>query len=268
MLKQISGMLVMSLLAVSCSQQAANTNVVSQSGEGIIGGKKVEDGTPVARSTVALYDSKVSALCTGTLITRNIVITAAHCVDPKDSSQLSVIFAKDVEKSKKEERRPALKVVAHTSYDPNRVEDTYDIALVRFDGELPEGYGPAPLLGDFDQVVEGAKITVAGYGLSWAWGIKRGSGTLKETNVVVKEPHYGQTEIMLDQSFNNGVCSGDSGGPAYYEKDGRLYLVAVTSRVGSFPIPLMPKCSMISIFTRVDAHKVWIVSNSQDLSLL
>ncbi|MNT65521.1 hypothetical protein D3C72_2035110 [compost metagenome] len=42
---------------------------------------------------------------------------------------------------------------------------------------------------------------------------------------------YGKTEIVFDQSDRNGVCSGDSGGPAFLEVKGKFYVFGVASRV-------------------------------------
>src|SRR4051812_3490531 len=59
----------------------------------IIGGTEVQQGDPVLKSTVAIFDG--SALCTGSIIDQDLVVTAAHCIS--DPSRMAVLFTTDLE---------------------------------------------------------------------------------------------------------------------------------------------------------------------------
>lgn len=264
MFKKLSFVVLALGFLSACGQNQEKSQVQLSGQQGVIGGDKVESGSSVSRSTVGLYDRKTQALCTGTLIANQLVLTAAHCIDPS-SNQLEVYFTREIMNADRNLVRPALKAIVHSQYEPSRAEDTQDIALVRFDGALPEGFVPAPLLTDFSQVRKETRIVVAGYGLNWSWGIKKGAGTLRSTDLKVKKPLYGSSEIMIDQSLRKGICSGDSGGPAYLEVNGRLHLLGVASRGDSIPLPLTPDCFIMSIFTRVDAFLPWIQSTADVL---
>jgi secreted trypsin-like serine protease len=49
-------------------------------------------------------------------------------------------------------------------------------------------------------------------------------------------------------------------------EDGQLYVWGVASRGDSLPIPLVPKCMMFSVFTRVDAYQNWIIETVNQLN--
>jgi len=266
MLKKLSLLIAASALMAACAEQSNTALEMNAQQNGVIGGDEVSANSAIARSTIGLYDAKNSALCSGTLIAPNLVLTAAHCVDPS-SDELVVFFGQNFKDAKNNPQllRKTVKALQHGDYNPKRGEDTYDIAMVRFEGALPAGYAPAPLLKDFSAVQKNSRVIVAGFGLNWSWGVKKGAGVLRTTDLKVKKPLYGSSEIMIDQSLRKGICSGDSGGPAYVEVNGQLQLMGVASRGDSLPIPLTPDCFILSIFTRVDFHASWIQSTAQQL---
>lgn len=263
MFKKIIVLVAASTVLAACNEQTSSSVSLNQNQQGVIGGDKVTAGMNVARSTVGLYDGKSKSLCSGTLIGENLVLTAAHCID-ETSDQLVVYFGKDFADKDQSLLRRTVKALVNTDYNPKRAEDTGDIAVVRFEGSLPAGFAPAPLLKDFSGVGEGTRVVVAGYGLNWSWGVKRGAGVLRTTTLKVNGA-FGSSEVMLDQSLRRGICSGDSGGPAYLDVNGQLYLLGVASRGDSLPIPLTPNCFIMSIFTRVDIYANWIATTSAQL---
>lgn len=163
----------------------------------------------------------------------------------------------------------------------NEPNDWGDIALIKFAGPLPAGYKPVPLLQDGSILTRGFVVTLAGYGVSQVdlepVDAKKvpnleealesgdvvcddnnkncmkvemsGDGELRETKAPIS--FLTRTEVRLDESKGHGTCAGDSGGPAYVEKDGKYYLFGVTSRGSAL-------CSNTGVYTNVIYYQKWI----------
>lgn len=257
-------LLLISLLSLAaCAPQ--NSEVIAPEAAGIVGGDKVEATSNIGRSTVGLYEAKIGYICSGTLIAKNLILTAAHCIDPQ-AKDLIAIFAPEMKKAKPEQIRRVVRAVVHPDYNGSvQTKDTADIAVLRFEGEAPAGYAVAPMLFEPGYLNNDTRTIVAGYGLSWTVVLSRGAGTLRTTKLSFDDVNFSRTEVMLGQSVRKGICSGDSGGPGYLELKGRLHVWGVASRGDSLPGLLTPKCMLFSVFTRVDAHKTFIENAMADL---
>ena len=260
-------LLLGSLFLAACADNSnVQPNVITDSQDAIIGGVKVEPGTQVMRSTVALYDVSEGALCSGSLISKDIVLTAAHCVG-KQPSKMLVIFTNDIRNAEKDPSlvRFVSKARVHRDYDKNKKFNSADIALVRFAGGVPAGYAPVKILSKSELLKTGSNVGVAGFGLSHPENVRSdGAGILRTTNIRILNSKYSATEISLDQSVKRGACSGDSGGPAFVMVDGRLNVWGIASRAAY--MPGVPECTIYSLYTRADVYKGWISEKSAELS--
>jgi secreted trypsin-like serine protease len=234
----------------------------------ILGGDEVESGDPIAHSTIALYQQTAhgGALCTASLITKNIAVTAAHCVE-HGIDHMAVILGEKIES----EDRDVLRVVdAQISPEWSEArlagEDAGDIALVKFKGKLPKGYGPAHLIPKSAEaeLSQGEEVILAGYGITNA-SKKVGAGTLRQASVKIAQPEFGKTEILFDQHQGSGACHGDSGGPAFIQIKGKDYLLGVTSR--GYPVTAPDDCKHKVIYTKVAAYRDWIKATVKELNV-
>jgi hypothetical protein len=93
--------LLSSVLVFAACGKNLNSSQLSNTGSsaGIIGGQDVVAGDELATSTVALYDFEKGALCTGTLLSDSILLTAAHCVVDSKASTLVLMFGTDLQSS-------------------------------------------------------------------------------------------------------------------------------------------------------------------------
>lgn len=199
----------------------------------IIGGSEVTAESPVASSTVAVLAAVGEGLsiCTGSLLDNDLVVTAAHCIDPS-ADKLVVSFRRDI--TGEGLVVPVKAVVVHPGYaeHANTNVDNDDIALIRIDTQLPSGFAPAELLEDASALEVGRQVTLAGFGTTTGdpTATESGSGKLRETKIKISDPNFGATEVLLDQTHGKGACHGDSGGPAFVKVRGKLKLFGVTSR--------------------------------------
>lgn len=213
-----------------------------QTSSGIIGGTEVSSTDSISKSTVAIFDAYGGQLCSGSLITDNIVLSAAHCVGlaPK---YMVIIFDVDAETILNNSAGAFKKLLAHPRVRQvekvvvsatwksrqNEATDTGDVSIFKFTGKAPTGYAPAKMLKDVSVLQNGALVTLAGYGITQGQP-QSGTAVLRQVQVAIADNKYSSTEIKLDQTQGHGACHGDSGGPAFVQVNGENLLWGITSR--------------------------------------
>lgn len=224
----------------------------------IVGGELVQDGEPIQESVVALYDVSEKTLCSGSILTDSVIITAAHCLQA-DAKNIRVIFGRNIADKETRVVRSATNLIANPKYaqsveDRKRI-DVGDIGLLKFAGGLPSGYKPATLLSSARFLRNDLAVVLAGYGITN--GVTHeGTPELRKVTATIEKAVYGISEVLLDQRRGNGACHGDSGGPAYVTtKEGKLLLFGITSRgVGD----LDDSCLHYSAYTNILSYTDWI----------
>lgn len=249
------------VLVAACSNQSSNNSLPNQDGNSlqtdhvnaIIGGEEISASTPIAKSIVAVYDAAEGQLCSGALLTNNIVVTAAHCIG-EDPTSMYVFF--DVKVSENSEKRQVVQTVVSPLWATRQNEDKDhgDIALVKFEGSLPATYSAAVVLPNFRLLKNGGSVTLTGYGLSNAADLET-AGTLRQVDVQIADTAFARTEITIDQTHGKGACHGDSGGPAYVNINGKNYVWGITSRGVQDD---KNDCSKLSAYTSLAAYRTWI----------
>ncbi len=236
--------------------------------------RAIINGTP---ATGPRYDAVVQlvyqgyGVCSGTLITDTVVLTAAHCLYVKDceynyatgeatNCQLETnpdriwVYVTETPNDSNYQARQAIELYAHADYDSEAFIN--DIALVRIASPF-QNVTPIPAL-----PIESA-ITEADVGLS---GIDVGFGVTEngtsgdrlmlEQNIdeVCLDDEYcspGTPNTMCSYYKEGLICSGDSGGPFLIERDNVTYVAAVHAYSDY-------KCSYYSCNTIVTSFSDWI----------
>jgi secreted trypsin-like serine protease len=172
---------------------------------------------PTLARHVVMFTGSGGTFCTGAVIARDLLLTAGHCVDPRDRYKL-IQFT--------ESGRPMLLDVVsatrHPQFDVKAFLNhraTADTAVLKLAQPLPSSYMPALLAPAEKRYFLGDRLTVVGYGVSVRGDGKTG-GTLRAAVLsVTGQPGTLQIRLVDPAGKNTapgmGACTGDSGAPAF-----------------------------------------------------
>ncbi|MBO9665776.1 MAG: trypsin-like serine protease, partial [Bdellovibrio sp.] len=196
--------------------------------------------------------------CTGTVWAPHLILTAAHCAE-EAPEKITVEF-----KNAHKKYRISDKYV-HDEWAPmSPAIRRHDLALLYFKEALPKGYRPAERLQDFSVLKIGMPAKLVGYGINNEI-LKLGSGTLRETTVTIADLGFSYNAVLFDHTKGSGSCYGDSGGPAFYMKNGRPLIFAVTSAVISRTNGPTKSCKERSLYIRLDEYQDFLADAEEAL---
>jgi hypothetical protein len=221
----------------------------------------------IGRSVVLILGSygSSSTACTATAIGRDLLLTAAHCVQPGADYKLVASEPGDA---------PVLKDVARIEREPlfdlKRLFGhlaTADVALIKLAEPLPARIPPARIGSETETVAVGDTLVVVGYGVT-VRGDGRTGGTVRAAPLAVTgQP--GNLQIRLFDPATKGMaaglgaCTGDSGAPAFRDAGGSLTIVGVVS--WSTGPNLSAGCGGLTGITPLVRYHAWIVDTARRL---
>ncbi len=199
-----------------------------------------------------------AAICTGTLLAPDIVLSAGHCVyQPseglnyvKNPDTLQILGGPQMGGA---DYGFAEKVVKHTNFNGN-VMMGVDLSMIKLQNPV-EGveihgvrYDKAPKQGEMGWIVGYGKGTDAD-------DLSAGTHRAGETTVKSVRPR------VLGLATPTGTCQGDSGGPFFTEQDGEWVVTAITSYGPGYCGP-----NIVGYSVNVVTYRKWIEETFLELT--
>ncbi|KYG64490.1 hypothetical protein AZI85_03490 [Bdellovibrio bacteriovorus] len=267
-----------STMLIACSPDISSHDALTSApGTSVIGGQPITERTTEASRSVILVEmtnrfGQGLGFCTGTLIGPHTVLTAGHCFDKQRLPSLSGVNIIFTTKKYSMYQRSAVARKAsdweiHPDYNSTKKLYDHDIAVVRFEVSIPDGFQPVDFDTDRRTDYSNEEVYVYGYGRSkdytgrknqdiYAYLGQLHRGILK----IDSSYHRSDDRYWTVSGADTSICQGDSGGPQFYHKEGVLKIIGVNSAV------LGPKlangqysCMGITQATKVGAASDWII---------
>jgi secreted trypsin-like serine protease len=217
----------------------------------VVGGDPVPDGR--YKFVAALRDITrgnsvyQQQFCGGTLIDRNSVLTAAHCLESVTAPQLRVtVGITSLREPRQGQSRRVESIARHPRYTTSAISFRYDAAVLTLSRpvrNIAAARIPATDANGLER--PGREATIAGWGNT----VKQGSGGQQPDNYPVRMQEA-QVPIVSDETAlgaygaddyepslmlaagreGKDTCQGDSGGPIFVKRDnGRISQIGITS---------------------------------------
>jgi hypothetical protein len=225
----------------------------------MVGGAPPADPA-IARHVVLLVGSRGNS-CSGVVIARDLVLTAAHCVLPGADYKLVIFDAA---------HQPQLKDIAavtrHPQFDLKLLlahRATADVALLKLAAALPPAFAAAPLAREDRAVAVGDEFIVAGYGVTVRGDGRTGGTARAATLAATGQPGALQVRLFdpatRGERAGLGACTADSGAPAF-ETDQRHAVIGVVSWTTG--PQLSEGCGGLTGLTPLARYRTWIVDTA------
>jgi hypothetical protein len=192
---------ILGMTTTGCALDAASEAELGRQDEAIIHGV-VDEADPA----VVMLRGASGPFCTGTLVSRTVVVTAAHCLDAMPATSVGFGLHGDQTPVQVKEQH------AHPLWD-GLFYSGHDVAVLVLASEVSH-VTPAALGVDPAAAQAGEPLRIVGFGHDTA-PVNMGFGTKRQATITAAD----ETDAyFLEANEADGTqsCYGDSGGPALY----------------------------------------------------
>jgi len=231
--------------------------------QAIVGGTLNRED-PAVVAILATYSGGGQSLCTGTLISNDVVLTAAHCLNGQAPQSRIVFFGSNLQQGTSDPDFLAAIDAADTTYDVRfNIDDLaagHDVGMIRLTQDAP--VDPIPL--NRTPPTIGQAIRLTGFGRiegipqdgvdnGGGAGIKREVVSTVRTFTDAFQATGNPPDLVAYGSTVSNTCQGDSGGPNFITVNGVEYIAGITSFGDR-------NCSLAGAGTRVDRYIDYITT--------
>lgn len=196
--------------------------------------------------------------CSGTLISRDVVLTAGHCAYGQSAGSYTVTFGDNWYSP--DHTRSVSEVWVHPGYNDQNI--THDVALLRLSTEAPASITPIPYLPSNLGITStdvGMNLEFVGFGTTETGSSGYKLTTNNQLSWVCTSPGgcnfpagWGSQNTICHDQNPGGICFGDSGGPAFVVRNNKEYVAGIASYVGS------SNCAGFACHAKVDEYETEI----------
>ena len=287
--KAVYTLLALSMVAVavfttpSLSAQANHSAPGAPGGPSIVGGQGAMLGQWPWQAALVYYGESgyTGQFCGGVLISKDWVLTAAHCIEIKDEynqghpmlpGELQVLVGMVELSSSTNQRLDIAEIIPHPNFFYSGEED---IALLRLaqPATLGQYTQAAPLISSDrpDLTASGVSAIVSGWGLTTERGLSSDLLQWAEMPIVDNQTcanAYQDEANITDNMLCAGgnfidSCEGDSGGPLVVADYQSGYVLAGIVSFG--PEAGCGTPDTYGVYTRVSSFRDWIISHTGSL---
>jgi secreted trypsin-like serine protease len=238
--------LVLTSLVLAVAGCNANDDLLERTGfngTAITNGSP-HDGHPSVGMFRLLGNDNRQSTCTGTLIGRRHVLTAAHCTENIAQAAFDIGGTQIA----------VTQLIPHPNWDPKKIIN--DVAIARLAKDAPASVSPTPVSPDRPTV--GTQLALIGYGLTDDG--KGDSGVKRIAHNSIKTIETTRFSMEGSGGSLGNICMGDSGGPSFATHNGQEVQVGVHSFGRGYQGDI---CGHTGFDARLDIYIDWLETTTQ-----
>lgn len=247
-------LVLVAVATMGCAQGKDGSSPRVETGQQAIIGGEVDELHPAVGRVISPGSS-----CTGTIVSAQIVLTAAHCVNLENPP---VQFHLGHMGGAPEAVLEVVDARVHPAYDPlvgdaegGKPNDIAVLLLAEPAPVVPVRFRTEPM-----DCFEGTPVLFVGYGLTNSIDPGSSGNKFKVELPVGKIGENGFWTYSIPGDPKN-ACPGDSGGPALLTAGGRSEVVGIMSTADKY-------CEWQTFLVRPDLHVAWLFGQIQELDPL